>query len=327
MKYNFWKSITLLSAGLSIALFFVLPFCNSSVSAQSTIVASNQELGISPFLQEFDVAKGGSAASSINLTNTGTQPITVNITAKDFLPGQRGEPRFVPDKEINEPTFSLSAWVKIKGNTTITIPANSTTQIEYSLNPPINAEQGTHYGAILFSYSSSKQLSGVAITQSIGSMILVTYGEARSNGALQFSVDKNLLWTDSKIDFTNIFNNIGNVHVKPKGEVTIKNMFGKTVATPSINRDAANVLPKSDRTFVTTWQPGAWSFGRYTAESVIIYGREKLEVRGSQIIWIFPYYTLIVIGIFIGLVLWYILHGRHWHRRRVIRRHIESSKS
>lgn len=289
----------------------------------NTLSNTDQELGISPFLQEFEVAKGATTSSTINVSNTGTEPITVTISTKDFLPGERGEPEFIPDDEINETTFSLASWVKIKGSTVITIAPNSVTQIEYSVTPPVNAEQGSHYGAILFSYSSNKQLSGVGITQAIGSIIIVGYGEARSNGTINFYSDKNLSWWNNKIEFTNIFSNIGNVHVKPKGEVSIKNMFGQVVATPAVNRDAANVLPKSDRTFISSWQPGAWSFGRYKAESLITYGRERLEVRAVQIIWILPLYILFVIGIFIALVLWYLLHGRHWHRRRIIRKHLE----
>lgn len=296
---------------------------NTNTPVANVISNADQELGISPFLQEFDVAKGATTSSTINVSNTGLEPITVTISTKDFLPGQRGEPEFIPDDEINETTFSLASWIRIKNSSVVTIAPNSVTQIEYSISPPLNAEQGSHYGAILFSYSSSKQLSGVGITQAIGSIIIVSYGEARSNGNLDFYSNKNLIWWNDKLEFTNVFSNIGNVHVKPKGEISIKNMFGQVVATPVINRDAANVLPKSDRTFISSWQPGAWSFGRYKAESLITYGRERLEVRAVQIIWIFPLYILFVIGIFLALVLWYILHGRHWHRRRIIRKHLQ----
>lgn len=292
----------------------------SLVFAQNKTI---QEIGISPFLIELDVAKGGSVSSSIDVSNNSDVSQTVSIKTQDFLPGQKGQPEFVPNTEIGEPSFSLATWIKINEGSSAKIEPHKVTKINFKVSPPVNAEQGSHYGAILFSYAGDTQLSGVGVTQTVGAIILVRYGEARSNGSLEFSSSKNLIWWNDKIDFTNKFNNTGNVHVKPKGEVVVKNMFGKIVSTPSINRDAANVLPKSDRTFISDWQPGPWSFGRYKAESIIIYGRERLEVRATQIIWILPLYILFVIGIFIALVLWYSLHGRHWHRRRIIKKHLQ----
>lgn len=281
-----------------------------------------REISLTPFLQELEVAKGGAVQSSIDVTNNSAEEIVAYISTRDFLPGQRGEPQFVPDDEYNEVTFSLASWITIADGNQVHLRPGETKTIRYSVNPPANAEQGTHYGAILFSLTEGANLSGVGITQSVGTIVIVGYGEARPQGELEFSAEPTVVWWNDKIEFTNTFKNIGRVHVKPKGEVVIKNIFGQVVATPQTNRDAANVLPESDRSFISDWFPSRAAFGPYTAESVLTYGNSKLEVRDKETIWILPAYTLVLLGLVLIIILWFIFHGRHWNRRRVIKKHL-----
>ncbi len=283
-----------------------------------------REITISPFLQEHVVAKGSTVSGEVEVTNNGNSQIDLQISARDFLPGDRGEPQFVPDEEFNDVTFSLASWLSFPDGTQVKLQPNETRAVRYLLSPPNNAEQGSHYGAILFSMSGSSIASGVGINQSLATILIVSYGEARPEGNLEFSVEPKIIWWNEQVEFTNLFSNTGRVHVKPKGEVYISNIFGKLIASPPTNRDAANVLPQSDRTFVTEWDPSTFAFGPYKVESVITFGNQKLEVRSEQIVWVLPIYILAAISIVLILFLWFIFHGRHWHRRRVIDRHIKT---
>lgn len=285
-------------------------------------------LEVGPFLLDLDVAKGGSVDSEVVLTNRSSAPLVIIVTPRDFLPGVEGQPRFVPDVTINDPTFSLAQWVKLKTENQFTILPEQSKTVQFSLNPPTNAEQGTHYGALLFSYIGQNATGNASeVQQSIGTIILVRYGEARENGIVELKPSHRFLWNADKVTFTNKFVNTGNVHVQPKGEVYIKNMWGKIIETPFINRDAANVLPKTDRSFINTWYPSTFAFGRYTTETVLSYGRGRLEARDKVIIWVLPWYLLLVIVIVVIIILWFIFHGRHWHKRRIIKRHLEKNLS
>lgn len=287
------------------------------------IVAQTEfrEISISPFLEELKVDKGGTVSSGIEVTNTSGKNITVAISARDFLPGQRGEPEFIPDTEFNDVTFSLASWIKFPSGNQFELAPNETKKIPYTVNPPVNAEQGSHYGAVLFSLAGGATLSGVGINQSIGTIIIVSYGEARPEGQLEFSAEPTIIWWNDRVEFTNQFINSGRVHVKPKGEVYVTNILGKIVASPATNRDAANVLPQSDRTFISEWDPSSFAFGPYTVESVISFGDQKLELRQKETVWVLPVYFLIVIALVLVLIAWYFTHGRHWHRRKVIAKH------
>lgn len=307
----------LLSAVILTALF---PF---SATAQTI-----RGLEVSPFLIELDVAKGGTTASEINLVNRSAEPITITVTPRDFLPGEDGQPEFVPDTEINDKTFSLSSWVTLQRPDRFTINPGEQVSVPFTVSPPVDAEQGTHYGGLLFSYAGRpSEGSTTEVQQSVGTILLVYYGQSRENGEVDLQVNQKVYWQADKVNFTNLFHNVGNVHVKPKGEVYIKNMLGHVVGTTFVNRDASNVLPRTDRAYLSTWYPSSLSFGRYTAESVITYGGSRLEARDKVVIWILPWYTDLIILLVLAIIIWIIFHGRHLHKRRVIRKHLEKTKS
>lgn len=300
---------------LIISLVWLVP---NIVSAQTEF----REITISPFLQEHQVPKGGSVSGAVEVTNNGDGEVKLQVSARDFLPGDEGEPQFVPDAEFNDVTFSLASWLSFPEGTEVTLQPNETRAVKYLLNPPVNAEQGSHYGAILFSLSGGSLASGVGINQSLGTILIVGYGEARPEGNFEFAAEPKFIWWNEPVEFTNLFINTGRVHVKPKGEVYVTDIFGRMVASPATNRDAANVLPQSDRTFLSGWDPSTFAFGPYKVESVITFGNQKLEVRAQQTIWVLPIYILVAIGLILILLTWFVFHGRHWHRRRVISKHV-----
>jgi hypothetical protein len=296
--------------------------------APQTSKAQNSIRGleISPFLMELDVAKGGSIAQTITITNRSAESLRVTATPRDFLPGNDGQPEFVPDPQINDPTFSLSSWVKFTNDPEFTIKAGETVSVPFSVNPPANAEQGTHYGAVLFSYASPSVEGNVSgVQQSVGTILLVYYGQSQENGQVNLESNKKLFWNADKVNLTTTFDNTGNVHVKPKGGAVVKNMLGQAVGSVFVNRDAANVLPKTNRSFVGAWYPSGLSFGRYTIESVITYGRSRLEARDKIVIWILPWYFDVIIAVILIILAWFALHGRHWYKRKVIKKHLGSS--
>jgi len=306
-------------------LLLCLPATVQAQEAAQSIIRA-QGLEITPFLLELEVEKGKTVQSEIDLTNRTASAIAINIQPTDFLPGSEGQPMFVPDTEINDVTFSLASWIKLTNDTRIVIQPNQTATFPFEVNPPANAEQGTHYGAILFSYSNASAENNVSeVTQSLGTILLVRYGQARESGVVDLQLPKNLFWGAENITLRNAFANTGNVHVRPKGEVYIKNMFGKIVSTPFINKDASNVLPKTERTFVNNWIPSSTAFGRYTLQSVITYGNSRLETREKVVIWILPIYLVVILLLILGLIIWFLFHGRHAYHRQIIKRHKDSN--
>lgn len=306
-----------------ICLLVVLIPVTASAQQQDQV----RGLEIAPFLLDLEVEKGKEITSQIDVVNRSTAPLIVTVTPRDFLPGYEGQPEFVPDIEINDPTFSLAAWVALGIDSQFTLQPGELASVPFTLRPPQNAEDGTHYGALLFSYvASSATGSASEIQQSVGSILLVRYGVGRELGNTVLTANKHVVWSEDKINLYNTFTNTGNVHVQPKGEVYIRNIFGQVVSTPFVNRDAVNVLPKTEREFLSTWIPSSFAFGRYTAESVLVYGRGRLEAKDIQVIWVLPIYMLVLFSLIIATILWFIFHDRHWHKRRIITKHYQKQE-
>ncbi len=303
-------------------LFILLMGLIMPVTAHAQLSQEASGLQITPFIIDAEVEKGGSYSSQIDITNTSKVPIAVKVEPKDFLPGKEGQPRFVPDSEENDPTFSLASWITLKNSPNLTLEPGKTVTVPFAINPAADAEEGTHYGAILFSYTSSKENTGMAeVNQSLGTIILVRYGQAREIGNIILKADKKVYFNTDVINFLTKFQNAGNVHVKPKGEIYIKDIFGRIVSTSFVNKDASNVLPKTDRTFASSWVPSNLAFGRYTLEPIIVYGNGRLEARGREVIWIFPWYLIVLLTVILFLIVWYIKRGRGWFKKRIINRH------
>jgi hypothetical protein len=180
---------------------------------------------------------------------------------------------------------------------------------------PVEAGPGGYYGAILFgtsppklSLSSADKGAGMAIAQQTGSLVLLqvkgdVYEEARIR---EFNTDKGIYGTPFDVNFILRVENLGNVHVKPAGLISIKNMFGKEVGQIQVNNTGANVLPKSIRRFGYVWS-GNMALGRYQATLGLSYGtatdkggQGKQSLVTEIYFWIVPW--KIVIPALCGLV-------------------------
>jgi len=100
--------------------------------------------------------------------------------------------------------------------------------------------------------------------------------------------------------------NEGNVHEQPRGQISIKDMFGQKIANLNVNLENRNVLPGSTRKFEQpldeTVIGNRMLFGRYTADLEITYGSaENRQTMTSQLsFWVIPY--KLIAGILLGLV-------------------------
>jgi len=302
----------------SLLLLIIQPTTSFSQNKTNDQRLEVQGLAINPFLIETEIEPGQSDKRSITLFNTTEQPLPISVSINDFTPyGPSGQPRFLESNETTDQRFSLSSWITITKQPELTIPAKGTTSIDFTINPPEGSEPGTHYGGILFSWRSNPVNNAVTVNQKVGTIILAKLGKAEQNGSISSFQKQNNNQTQS---FVLGFNNTGNVHLKPKGEIFISNMFGRQVADLFINPNAEVVLPHNTRTFQVNW-PNAPKFGWYTATVVLYYGSPKIETRASVRMLITPSTTsmvLIVITSLVGiaLIIFGIKRYNAWLRRK-----------
>lgn len=273
-----------------------------------------QGLAITPFLIEAELEPGQPKEYSIALANTTDRPLTFEVSVNDFTTdGHSGQPLFLPANQQADPKYSLSGWITVTRQPQFTLPAGGQTEIKFSITPPADAEYGTRYGGLLFSQPLAVSGSqNTAVQDKAGVVILGKLGRASEQVRIsKFSTTQGF-YRSGQVEFSLTAQNTGNVHSKPKGDVHIRNMFGKEVGNAQINRDALIVLPETERQFTTSWNP-QWAFGRYTAEAVIYFGNPKLELRAQTAFWIIPILPLAAsVALAVALIgLFYVIIKRY----------------
>lgn len=251
---------------------------------------------------------------------------TANFTAKQ---GKEGVPQFLsPEENI----YDLASWIQTEEGPITVLPSEYKT-VNYSINIPFDADPGGHYAGIFLGNKNPNGEGGnndsVGISSKAGMLVLLGVSGAvnESAGLEDFALkNKKVFFESLPVDFSVGFRNNGNVHLRPEGAISIKNIFGKEVASIDVNRRkigaGANVLPDTVRHFDASWEkisalPDSggegfldklkkeqdnFALGKYIANLELSYGSKKNIVRAELAFWVFPW-RLILAYLLAGIIL------------------------
>ena len=267
---------------MSIVLaFFVL----HTVSAQG-----GAGISIQPSIFEEHLDPGEEYSSAVRVKNTTASPQVYYVHARDVRKlSDTGQPLFAePGEEIS---LGVASWISLPEGP-INVGADQTVEIPFTIIVPQDAAPGNHLGGIFVGPKAEKlDVIGAGIGFQVVPLIniqisgnLVEKAEIHS-----FSTEK-LLYGKPVVMFTTIVSNGGNVAVKPRGPIEIKNMFGKTVGSVSVNDTDGLVPPFGERVFTSEWEDDENIFlGRYIATVTLVYGQEeRTTIYRSISFWILP---------------------------------------
>ncbi len=276
-------------------------------------LAQSVGIKISPVRIEEIVEPGQILLQQLKVTNESDIAKVLFVYLRDFkAEGESGKPKLIiPGSEDG---YFLASWIDITTEGTEFGPKEERT-ISFKINVPPDAGPGGYYGAILFGtkpprlfLESEEKGAGMSIAQQTGGLVLLQVkGDVIEESRIrEFTTDENLYSAPFSVNFLIRIENLGNVHVKPHGEIKIKNMFGQEVEIIRVNDKGANVLPNSIRRFVTSWE-GSRGFGRYTASLGLTYGTSAdLGGQGKQTLYTEKYFWIIpwkiITPIFLSLI-------------------------
>lgn len=323
---------------LAVIFFLVLScICNGLIAAAPAAAADADQKAnpnavtftITPALVDKKVNPGDSFQVKLTLINKSNtaQPFrayTKNFAAKNL----DGQVTF-GDEDIT--SYAASSWITLD-QPSILLPPQGKQEVLATVNVPQHAEPGGHYASVLFEQmiqDAPSSQSHVAVAARLAVLVFITVsGDIREAGqilgatpgskcsAVVCGLDAPKFLDKGPVPFSFIFNNTGNVHVRPKGTITIYQGKQKIATLPVTDRA---VLPNSQRKFDITWDRVLLS-GHYTAKLHLVYGSKNYTLDATTDFWAFPWQLLLGVAAIGLLVYGVVLSRKYFHIKRLSHR-------
>jgi hypothetical protein len=274
MKYK-----GLLFLGVIIILVAIVAATLNVVTAQQ----ANNGLQVHPTNFNLTLTPGQSTTNSITVDNLTDQTVTMQALLRNFTAqGEEGGVNLTQQ----DTTYSLAKWITVTP-TEATIAPRSSQAFTFTINAPINAEPGGHFGSIVFATVPPANAKGIgaALSEQIASLILLEIpGNVKEQASVvSFATDKNF-YEFGPVNFIARVQNQGTIHIAPVGEIEVTGMFGQRYDVPIQNLD---VLPDAIRQIPATLNKHLL-FGKYTAYFVGVYGSKDEQLTASTDFYAFP---------------------------------------
>ncbi len=279
------------------------------------LVSPAAALTISPVKLELEADPGQTIGGTFELYNEELVARTVFVTYENFEPsGDLGTPRFVGNDG------GLATWMTATPE--VTLAPDQRIAIPYTITVPSDAKPGGYFAAIFYGATNPNAEAGeVAIGGKLGLLVLLRVrGDITEEGGINSfaTVGEDRLHTTLPITLVTSMTNRGGDRIVPRGSVTIKNMFGGTVATLPVNEIEGSILPNSSRSFTTVWGTGTstsgfveqlkaqWAditIGWYNAEVNLVWGAEGNVSTASFGVFVLPWQLLVTVLGALGMLI------------------------
>lgn len=235
--------------------------------------ANNYDVTISPVFFDLTSDPGTTLNEKIKIRNNTTSPIPIKLSVNKLSGDLNGNLTLSKDK--NDLTLS---WITFENDTVVLKPLEWT-EIPLTIEVPKDAAYG-YYWTIALTQDNASPLakSGVSLTGAAAVPVLLDVkkpGAKMQGKVVKFVSDSNF-YEYPPVKFSLSFENTGNVHVRPHGNIFIKDVLGRQVGLLDVNIGQGTVLPNSVRTFDTTWNDGF-----ITVEPKLVGGQPKLDKNGK----------------------------------------------
>jgi hypothetical protein len=298
---------------------------------------------------EVDADPGQTVTTTLKVINEERQTHTYYLRTQNFnAQDETGNPSFTTRQE------DLAIW--IKAPLSITLGPGETFDLPIQIVVPPEADPGGHYAAIFFLSeppSVDDQSGKVALGAKLGSLILLRVnGDFVQNASvLEFGTTGRQWFFDQlPVQFYYRFQNTGDDHQKPIGDILIKNFYGGTAKHLDANPMEGSVLPKSIRRFISSWtergsdtkQPPVidlpktdpmsyWEavnyqarhfvMGRYKAQLKVAFGSKEFKTDHAEFVfYVIPWQLLSIVIPLLIIILWLLRFFIKRYNRYIITR-------
>jgi hypothetical protein len=288
--------------------------------------ANRPGLAVSPAFQSVSLAASApSVQYEVQLINRNMVDQSFRLSLVDFktLDEEGGVAFLGASTSELEHKYGLASWMSLEKDS-VFVPAGKTAKVLVTINNRPSLAPGGHYGAVLATAVDDlgrPDGDSVGVKQVLSSLVLATKEGGAERDLKLTSQTANAGWSRLPSEAVLRFQNLGNVHVVPRGTVEVKDEAGRVVVRGAINEESGAILPESFRQYKTPLRQIARALlpGRYQMVTTYRYdGTDATSVfvtsfwyAGSLLVW----GVLVgVVAAVLGLVWWLFVRTR---KRRI----------
>lgn len=250
---------------------------------------------LSPARMEIFLQPGESTNRNIEIVNRSGEELIIALSVEDFTGNELGSVQLMGEEKG---PYSLKDFVYFEERE-FTLWQGERAIVPIAINLPVDVEPGGLYASVL---AAAKRLetgenSASGVVKPVARLGALLFVRVEGNGVdkgelVDFSAKK-IFFKRGDIDFQVTYENSGNVHQAPYGEIAIRNFRENTLGV--IEVDPWFIMPGFRRTRELVWENNL-GFGRYSAE-LTLYKNYDNQVDGERIVfWIIPWYAMIVLA-------------------------------
>lgn len=291
------------------SLFLLL----SSVKAGAQTVST---LLVAPSRQELIVNPGEKTALNVKFYNQADTPVSGPLKVADFVVEDKEGSPILLETEAPVITgltqissrYSAASWVALPYDR-MTVGAKSKVEVQAKISVPKNAAAGGRYVAIFFEPGGAAGEEGGLITEGatpvsarIAALVyLRVAGPIKESARLVRLVAPKFL-EYGPISVNSEIVNLGNYHIRPRGQIILTNTFGQIVDRQLISEQ--NIFPEVSRLYENKLGE-RWMLGKYQVRLLAAYGETGKALEGITYVWIIPWrvITAVVLAALIILLL------------------------
>lgn len=271
---------------------------------------STRVMTIVPPTENLVLAPGETAEGTLKVVNDSDETLNFVSMMRDYVvKDEKGTPEILPPDTLSN-KFSAASWIGVSP-ANFNVAPHQRQELTYFVQVPPNARPGGHYAAVMYQPTNVIDVkgTGTGVFTYVGTLfyIQVKGDIAEKATVTQFNAKGFSEYGPVKI--TTVIQNDGDLHIRPTGTITVKNMLGQVVT--SINLEQHNIFPEAS--FLYTNNIGKkWMIGPFYAEFNGTYGlNNNLPLVAKFTFFVFPWkIAVIAVLIIVIAVLGYIAYKR-----------------
>ncbi len=240
-----------------ILLFWLILLIGFPVSVYASV-------RVTPVVSQLNISTGEEKSDFFSVQNTGDELVTIEVELEELL-----------REETDTEGINVDSWLEVEPRR-FNIASGQEKRVMYKVNVPEDGE-GELRARVFFTTGVTSK-GTIGIKKRFGVAVYVAIQGTEIVEAEITGVSVSGIGPGTKGDFKGgmkigvTVRNDGNVHIRPRGKVVIKDGKGKMVKELALPYGYP-IMPQQSYTYNVSWKDHDFSWGRYQADASIQYGK------------------------------------------------------